>query len=139
MLEKGGYTLHPYRYPEDGQQGFVIFSAGGFPEIEGNFDGISTLFRNLSDHSENSSLMGEFYLPAAELIAQPVYRERRERVENTCFEAGRQAVELGRIDPQLMQQLRDPGISRSQFQQQADFFWESLDGKAAFYKSSPQL
>lgn len=142
MLKKDGYTLHPYRYGEDGEDGedgFVIFSAGGFPEVEGNFDGISNIFRNLSDHSEIGSLMGEFYLPAAEMIAQPVYQQRRRMIEESCFEADRQAVEEGVIDRRLMERIQTPGVTQDEFQEQADMFWESIEGKTAYYKATPHL
>lgn len=139
MLEKEGLTTHPDRYPEDRNQAFVIFSAGGFPEVEGNFDGISNIFRSISLHSENSSLAGEFFLPAAEMLSQPVFRQRRQMVEDTCYQAGKEMVESGKIDPQLMARIQDPGVPQEQFRTQADFFWQSLDGKKSFYKGTVQL
>jgi len=139
MLEKDGLTLHPNRFPEDGEKAFVIFSAGGFPEVKGNFDGISTIFQNLSRHSENSSLAGEFFLPAAEMLSQPVFRQRRQMVEDTCYQAGKEMVESGKIDPQLMASIQDPGVPQEQFRTQADAFWQSLDGKKSYYKGTAQL
>ncbi len=139
MLKKEGLTLHPDRYPEEGKQGFVIFSAGGFPEVKRNFDGIADIFRNLSLHSENSSLAGEFYLPAAELLSQPVYSQRRNVIEETCFQAGKQLLKEGIIAESLMDSIQDPGISQDQFQSQADAFWKSLDGKTAYYKGTAHL
>ena len=139
MLKKDGLTLHPDRYPEKGKQGFAIFSAGGFPEVKGNFDGVANIFRNLSLHSENNTLAGEFYLPAAELLSQPVYSQRRKMVEQTCFQAGKQLVEEGKIAESLMDTVQDPGISQDQFQSQADAFWKSLDGKTAYYKGTAHL
>jgi multimeric flavodoxin WrbA/putative sterol carrier protein len=139
MMEKDGYTIHPNRYQDEGQKGFVIFSAAGFPEVEGNFDGMSALFRNMSDHSETRVLTGEFYLPAAEMISQPVYKQRRNMIEETCFEAGRQIAEQGGIDVALMKKIQDPGVTQDQFSTYANTFWESLDGKQAFYKGTDQL
>ncbi len=131
--------MHPYRYEEDNEKGFIIFSAGGFPEVEGNFDGVSNIFRNLSHHSENATLAGEFYLPAAELLSQPVYRDRRKQVETTCYQAGKQIIEKGKIDKSLMKDLQNPNISQDKFQSQADAFWESLEGKMAYYKGTSPL
>ncbi len=139
IMEKDGYTIHPNRYQDGEQKGFVIFSAAGFPEVDGNFNGMSALFRNMSGHSETRVLAGEFYLPAAEMISQPVYRKRRDMVEETCFEAGRQMVEQGEIDVALMKKIQDPGITRDQFSTYSNFYWETLDGKQAFYKGTPQL
>jgi putative sterol carrier protein/putative NADPH-quinone reductase len=139
MLIENGETKHPHRYPEDRQQGFVVFSAAGFPEVEHNFDGLKGMFRCLHSHSEQASLMGEFYMPGAELIAQPVYGERRMRVEQACYEAGEQVVTIGKIDIACMEAVSDPGISQEKFQEQADYFWGSLDGKGSYLKSSPRL
>ncbi|MCP3921573.1 MAG: hypothetical protein GY714_03210 [Desulfobacterales bacterium] len=134
MLKRDGLTLHPSRYPEEKRKGFIIFSAGGFPEVEGNFDGVKGIFRCLSNHSENYTLAGEFYLPAAELLSQPVYIDRRKKVERICYQAGKQIFEDGRIDRSLMKEIQNPEISQDTFQSQADLFWESLDGKKAYYK-----
>jgi len=68
MLIEEGETRHPHRYPEDKQQGFVVFSAAGFPEVEHNFDGLKGMFRCFHSHFEKSFLMGEFFMPGAELI-----------------------------------------------------------------------
>ena len=139
MLIENGETRHPHRYPKDRQQGFVVFSASGFPEVDHNFDGLKGMFRCLHSHSEQSSLMGEFYMPGAELIAQPVYGERRMRVEQACYDAGEQAVKAGEIDTAFMEAVSDVEISQEQFQEQADYFWESLDGKGSYLKNCPKL
>ena len=139
MIIENGETRHPNRYSEDRQQGFVVFSAAGFPEVDHNFDGLKGMFRCLHSHSEMSSLMGEFYMPGAELIAQPVYEERRKRVEQTCYDAGEQAVKDGQIDMAFMEAVSDPEISQTKFQEQTDYFWESLDGKASYLKAYPKL
>jgi putative NADPH-quinone reductase/putative sterol carrier protein len=139
MLIEDGETKHPHRYPEDKQQGFVVFSAAGFPEVEHNFDGLKGMFRCLHSHSEKSFLMGEFYMPGAELISQPVFAERRRRVEQACYNAGEQVVKAGKINMEFMEAVSDVEITQKKFQEQADYFWESLDGKASYLKSSPKL
>jgi len=139
MVIEGGETKHPHRYPEDKQQGFVVFSAAGFPEVEHNFDGLKAMFRCFHSHSEKSFLMGEFYMPGAEPFAQPVYAERRRRVEQACSNAGEQVLKEGKINMEFMEAVSDVGITQKKFQEQADYFWESLDGKASYLKSSPKL
>ena len=139
MIIENGETRHPHRYPEDRQQGFVVFSAAGFPEVDHNFDGLKGMFRCFHSHSEKSFLMGEFYMPGAELIAQPVYGERRKRVEQACYNAGEQVVKEGKIDMEFMEAVSDVEITQKKFQEQADYFWESLDGKASYLKSSLKL
>jgi len=93
----------------------------------------------LHSHSEKSFLMGEFYIPGAELIAQPVYGERRKKIEQACYLAGKQAVAEGKIDSGYMQTVANVEITQTKFQEQADYFWESLDGKKAYLKNSPKL
>jgi len=139
MLLEEGETKHPHRYSEDKQQGFVVFSAAGFPEVDHNFDGLKGMFRCLHSHFEKTSLMGEFYMPGAELIAVPVYAERRRRVEQACSNAGEQVVKEGKINMEFMEAVSDVEITQKKFQEQADYFWESLDGKASYLKSSPEL
>jgi len=139
MLIEEGETRHPHRYPEDKQQGFVVFSAAGFPEVEHNFDGLKGMFRCFHSHFEKSFLMGEFYMPGAELIAVPVYAERRKRIEQVCSNAGEQVVKEGKINIEFMEAVSDVEITQKKFQEQADYFWESLDGKASYLKSSPKL
>jgi multimeric flavodoxin WrbA/putative sterol carrier protein len=139
MLIKNGQTQHPHRYEEDNEQGFVVFSASGFPEVEHNFDGLKSSFRCFSSHMEKASLMGEFFLPAAEVIVQSVYKKKREKIAEICETAGKQIVNEGKIDVELMTALTDTGISKETFQSQADNFWKSLDGKKSYLKEVPKL
>lgn len=139
MLIENGETRHPHRYPEDRQQGFVVFSAAGFPEVDHNFDGLKGMFRCFHSHYEKSFIMGEFYMPGAELISQPVYAERRMKVEKVCHNAGEQVVKEGKINMEFMEAVSDMVITQKKFQEQADYFWESLDGKASYLKNSPKL
>ena len=136
MIIENGNTRHPHRYPEDKQQGFVVFSAAGFPEVEHNFDGLKGMFRCFHSHSEKSFLMGEFFMPGAELISQPVYAERRKKIEQVCYNAGEQVVKEGKINKKFMEAVSDAEITHKKFQEQADYFWGSLDGKASYLKSS---
>ncbi len=139
MLIKNGQTQHPHRYKEDREQGFVVFSASGFPEVEHNFDGLKSSFRCFSSHMEKTSLMGEFFLPAAEVIVQAVYKKKRDEIAEICETAGKQIVNEGKIDIGLMSALTDTGIPKETFQSQADNFWKSLDGKKSYLKEVPKL
>jgi len=139
LLDEQGYTKHPDRYPEKGEQGFVVFSAAGFPDVEHNFDGLKSSYRMWDSHSENMHLMGEFFLTAAEIIVQPVYEERRDKIKDVCIEAGKQIVEQGKIDDDLMLLVQDSAVTKETFQAQADMFWESLDGKKSFLSSVPKI
>ena len=38
-----------------------------------------------------------------------------------------------------MEAVSDVEITQKKFQEQADYFWESLDGKASYLKSSTKL
>ncbi len=134
LLDEKGYVKHSDRFPEKGEQGFVVFSASGFPDVEHNFDGLQEMFRLWDSHNEHTHLMGEFYMPAAEIITQPVYENRRKMIAEACCKAGKDVIEKGTIDKEYMQAVSFPGVTRTRFQKQADYFWEKLDGKASYLK-----
>jgi len=139
MTRTDGLTHHPNRFKEDKSKGLVVFSAGGFPEVKKNFDGISAIVRNMDSHLVTTNLMGEFFLPAAELLQHRVYSDRKKRVEETCFRAGRDAVLKGTIDKDYMEIIADPCIEQNVFIDQANLFWKSLDGKKSYYQGAPKL
>ena len=139
LLNKNGNIMHPDRFPEKGEQGFIVFSASGFPDVAHNFDGLTGMFRAWDSHNENSHLMGEFYMPAAEMIVQPIYKARRELIKDLCIKAGKQIVTEGFINKEIMNKIQDPLVSKETFQQQADAFWESLDGKKSYMANVPKI
>ena len=139
LLDEKGYIKHPDRFPEKGDQGFVVFSASGFPDVEHNFDGLQGMFRLWDSHNENTHLMGEFYMPAAEIIVQPVYENRRKVIADACFNAGKDVVTKGKIEKKYMQIVSSPGVTRTRFQKQANYFWETLDDKGRYLKEVPKL
>jgi hypothetical protein len=116
-----------------------IFSASGSPDVEHISEGLQGMFRMWDSHSEHMHLMGEFYMPAAEMLAQPVYKKRRETVADACYQAGKEVVEKGSIDKTCMQKVSFSGVTRTRFQGQANTFWERLDGKASYLKEIPKL
>ena len=139
LMNKDGDIAHPDRFPENGEQGFIVFSASGFPEVEHNFDGLTGMFLCWNSHSENTHLTGEFYLTAAEIIVQPVYAERKKMIAEVCYKAGKQIVEEGKINKEYMQAVQDPTVAKETFQMQADAFWESLDGIKPYLSNVPKL
>jgi putative sterol carrier protein len=139
LLNEQGIIMHPDRFPEKGEQGFVVFSAAGFPDVAHNFDGLIGMFRAWNSHNENTYLMGEFYMPAAEMIVQPVYEARRELIKDLCIKAGKQIIKNGNIDKEIMEAIQDPLVSKDTFQRYADAFWESLDGKRSYITNVPEI
>ena len=139
LLDEKGYIKHPDRFPEKGEQGFVVFSAGGFPDIEHNFDGLEAMYRMWDSHNENTHLMGEFFMSAAEIVVQSVYSQRNHNIRIACQKAGEQVVKEGKIDKEFMQLVSFPGVSREKFQRQADGFWGTLDGKARYLTEVPKI
>ncbi len=137
--EKDGHISHPDRYPELGEQGFVVFSAAGFPDVDGNFDGLKGMYRAWDSHNENTHLLGEFFLTAAEMLPHTVYKKRRDAVEKACFDAGVQVVNDGKIDYKYMSTVSNPTVDNKTFQNQADNFWASLDGKKSYMKEVPKI
>ncbi len=139
LIDELGHTLHPHRYDEDPAQGLVIFSAAGFPDVDHNFDGLRGMVRCMGSHFPKSNLLAEFYLPGAELLAQPVYADRQQRVRDACRGAGEQAVREGCIGRGPMDVVADPGVTSRRFQEGANHFWETMDGKGAFLHEAPRL
>jgi len=140
LLDKDdGHISHPDRFPELGEQGMVVFSASGFPDVDGNYDGLKGMYRAWASHSENSHLMGEFFLTASEMLPQPVYKSRKDLVEQACFDAGKQAVNDGCIDYKYMASVSNPRVDNKTFQNQADNFWANLDGKKSYMKEIIKL
>ena len=139
LTNENGDTLHPDRFPEKGEQGFVVFSAAGFSEVEHNFDGLTGMYHCWNSHSENMHLLGEFYLTAAEIIVQPVYAERKKNIADVCRKAGQQIIEEGKINNEYMLAVQETTVSKETFQTQADMFWESLDGKKSYLKNVPKI
>ncbi|HCL57750.1 MAG TPA: hypothetical protein DHW82_12190 [Spirochaetia bacterium] len=133
---QAGLTCHPRRYEDKKEQGMVVFSAAGFPEIERNFDSLSLTFKNINSHFNGSRLLGEFYLPCAEILSMPVFKDRLEKVKHACFEAGRQAVREGKIALQRIHEVREVPYDLNEFEKSANFFWKSMEGKASFYESA---
>jgi len=139
LLDEKGHIKHPDRFPEKGEQGFVVFSAAGFPDIEHNFDGLEAMYRMWDSHNENMHLMGEFFMSAAEIIVQSVYSQRNHNIKKACQKAGEQVVKEGKISKEFMQLVSFPGVSREKFQRQADGFWGTLDGKARYLTEVPKI
>ena len=139
MLINNGQTQHPHRYDSDTDQGFIVFSAAGFPEVAHNFDGLKFSFRCFSSHMEKSSLMGEFFLPAAEVIVHPVYKKDKIGIAKLCFDAGSQVINEGKVDKTAMVSLATLSFSKETFQKQANQFWTNLDGKKAYLSSNIKL
>jgi len=139
LMDKKGYIKHPDRFPEKGEQGFVVFSAAGFPDIDHNFDGLEAMYRMWDSHNENMYLMGEFFMTAAEVIVQTVFSQRNHNIKIVCQKAGEQVVKEGKIDKEFMQLVSFPGVSKKRFQHQAYGFWETLDGKARYLTEVPKI
>ena len=139
LMDEKGYIKHPDRFPEKGEQGFVVFSAAGFPDIDHNFDGLQAMYRMWDSHNENTHLMGEFFMTAAEIIVQSVYSQRNNNIKIACKKAGEQIVKEGKISKEYMQLVSFPGVSKERFQSQADSFWETLDGKKRYLTEVPKI
>lgn len=139
LRSEKGHTLHPDRFPKRMPSRHLVISAGGFPEVEENFDTLRGLYRQWCGHTQHGVLCGELLLPAAELLSRPEFADRREAVREACREAGRQVVCQGYPEPETMRRVSDIGISRKQFRRMADTFWSCLDGRKAYMKEIPNI
>jgi putative sterol carrier protein len=137
--EKNNYIMHPDRFPNFKEQGILVFSASGFPNIDNNFDGLKGIYRNWDSHNENSHLLGEFFLTASETITLPIYKKRKDQIAKSCYEAGIQVVNEGKIDYKYMSAISNPTITNQTFIDQANHFWSTLDGKKSYYNQTNKI
>lgn len=131
-FDKQGNTYHPKRYNRIPP--IVVIAAGGFPEVEGNFDGLRTLFRDYANHMEGCSLRGELLLPAAEYLSIHTFQFRKEEIGHLCIEAGKALAQQGSIPIEIMQKVSNIGMEKSYFGKLANLFWEHLDNKESYLK-----
>lgn len=135
ILDDNGVAHHPLRYPSDPHKGVVVISAAGFPQIQNNYEGFLSLFRNFSRHGDNLTLLGELILPGAELMSVPVFSDHRKKVQEACYQAGQAVVKSGLISQQLMDIVQSLPVERDQFIKEASMFWESFrDGRSYYEK-----
>ncbi len=60
-------------------------------------------------------------------------------IKDVCIKAGKQIVEQGKIDQDLMLAVQDSTVPKETFQMQADNFWESMDGKKRYMSTVPKF
>lgn len=131
-FDEQGNTYHPKRSANIPP--IVVVSAGGFPEVSKNFDGLRTLFRDYAQHMEGSSLRGELLLPAAEYLSIHTFEFRKHRIANLCIEAGKSLIQKGEIPINIMQEVSDVQMEKHYFGELANKFWKHLDGNISFLK-----
>lgn len=138
IIDNNGVAHHPLRNPSDCHKGIVVISAAGFPQVNHNYEGLLSLFRNFSLHGENLTLLGELILPGAELMSVPVFSDHRKIVEDACYQAGKTVATSGYIPQNLMDKVQSLPVKRDQFIKEASMFWESFrDGKSYYQKIKP--
>lgn len=133
------HICHPERYDKSFPTHTLIVSAGGFPNIEGNFEGLRTLFRQFASHSPRASMRGELLLPAAEMIAIPLFQDRKSEVATACIAIGQELVRNGCPSVQNMQRISNTGLSEQAFRHMANIFWSEMDNKKAYTTTMNQL
>ncbi|MGL4908453.1 MAG: NAD(P)H-dependent oxidoreductase [Bacteroidales bacterium] len=132
-------TYHPKRDKERQMPHFLTIAAAGFPEIEGNFDGLRTMYKSWAHHMEGSSLRGELLLPAAELLSVPNFEDRKTKVAQACFNIGKQLVIDGCPKVDDMREISNTHMTQDEFAHMANLFWGHLDGKQAYMKYMREL
>ena len=126
MVENDNLSQHLLRNPVVGKWDFVVFAAAGFYEVEDNFEGIAVIFQNMHKRFVDMNLIGEFYLPAAEMLGHKLCRKRKLAVEKNCFAAGVQATSEGKIDPKYFAAVQQIKISRTAFVQHSNMVWKKM-------------
>lgn len=127
-----GKTMHPKRYAEVTPTHILVISAAGFPEIDGNFDGLRALYKSWASHMEGATHRGELLLPAAEMISIPEFSQRKESVAQNSHAIGLQLAKDGCASSALMREISNTRLREKEFAHMANLFWGQLDGKRAY-------
>lgn len=134
-----GHTAHPFRHIDASPTHTLVVSAGGFPDVEGNFSPLRELFNQWTAHLPHTTLRGELLLPAAEMIAMPSFEDRKNAIAACCKEVGRELIDCGCPSVKNLSCISSPGVSSADFQYMANVFWESMDGKKAYIQTMNKL
>jgi multimeric flavodoxin WrbA/putative sterol carrier protein len=124
LIESGGVTRHPPRFPGERAKKMVLLSVCGFPE-EDHFAALVENFRLLA-RSSGRELAGILLRPGSESLLAPEWLGKKgEQVFQALYRAGQEVVEKGRVSAEVEEIIRQPWTQNRQgFQEQANLFWK---------------
>jgi putative NADPH-quinone reductase/putative sterol carrier protein len=124
MIEAGGVTRHPPRYPGERAKKMVLLSVCGFPEGD-HFTALVENFRLLA-RSGGRELAGILLRPGSESLLAPEWLGKKgELVFQGLYRAGQELVEEGKVSAEAEEIIRQPWTQNRQgFQEQANLFWK---------------
>jgi multimeric flavodoxin WrbA len=118
MIQEKGRWTHPLRFRSPR---VVVLSVAGFPE-ESAFGALKDYARFL--WGARGNLMAEIYRTGAESL--PMARaEVRDDVLAAMAQAGRELVELGRVEPATMDRITQPLVETEDLARLANTFWRT--------------
>jgi len=101
---------HPVRYK---RPAMVVLSVSGMPD-ELHFSALSAHMRYISD-SPGRSLLAEIYRPAAEIITNPIFKQKGDDILAATEQAGRELIQSMKISPETMARITQPLIDPERY------------------------
>jgi len=115
--QRDNRTVHPLRHtPPDA----VVLSVAGFLEMS-VFDQLSNYVNFL--FGQNDRLLAEIYRPAAEFLTR--YDDKKEEIFEALIQAGRELVNLRRVNKETLNLIQQPIIDFESFAQFGNLFWKT--------------
>ena len=114
-----GKTFHPLRHKVPAA---VWLSVCGYPE-ESEFDMLSD-YLNRTLHKD-ATLVAEIYRPYADLLTNPLFKEKACDIFDATTQAGRELVQSMKIVPETMDRIRQPIVDSQFFAKMGNLFWKS--------------
>jgi putative sterol carrier protein len=123
LIESGGVTTHPSRYPEKRAEKIILISVCGFPEV-GHFDALVENFRFIA-RAGRRKLAGVLLRPGAEsMLFIEKLGKKGEEVLQGFYRAGQEIVEKGEVSEKVEEIVSQEWTkNRHGFREQANLFW----------------
>ena len=115
-----GRMFHPLRHKIPA---VVMLSVSGMPD-EDHFKALST-HANYLFTGHGRQLAAEIYRPAAEILTNPIFREKSKEILDATKQAGRELANSMKIFPETMAGITQPITDAKSFAGTANIFWKS--------------
>jgi NAD(P)H-dependent FMN reductase len=115
-----GRMFHPARLR---RPPLVILSVAGMPDPD-HFGPLSA-HMNYAHSSPGNKLVAEIYRPAAELMANPMFREKANEVLQAFAQGGRELVESMKISGETMKRITQPISDPQSFMAICNAMWKT--------------
>lgn len=120
-----GRMFHPLRHK---CPAFVMLSVAGMPD-EGHFSALSAHVTYMSA-TPGRKLAAEIYRPAAEIMTNPIFREKSKDILDATKQAGRELVMTMKVSSETMEKITQSLVEPQSFAEMANVFWKTCIAEA---------